>query len=319
VEWLNYHHLYYFWTVVREGSVSAAGRKLRLSQPTVSGQVRALEEALDVQLFYRRGSRLILTETGSHVYRYASEIFELGRELQQSLAGRAERHGTRLVVGVADALPKLIVQRLLQPALRSDAALRLTCYENQHERLLSQLALYELDVVLTDVPIEAYSSVRGFSHLLGECGVSLFARESLARRLRDHFPRSLDGADVILPIERTNLRRALERWFEAQQIRPRVRAEAQDAALLMTLGEAGEGFFAAPTWIEQDVVRRHQVSVIARVRDVRERFYALTLDRRITHPAVRALTEDGGSRLFPTRPPPSPERDAPRRPDTPRK
>src|SRR5690606_23826946 len=146
---------------------------------------------------------------------------------------------------------------------------------------LAQLAIYELDVVLTDVPIEAHSSVRGFSHLLGECGISLFARESLALRLRTDFPRSLDGADVIVPIERTNMRRALDRWFEAQQIRPRVRAETQDAAMLMALGQAGEGFFAAPSLIEEDVAARHQVAVIARVEDVRERFYALTLDRRI--------------------------------------
>jgi LysR family transcriptional activator of nhaA len=298
VDWLNYHHLYYFWTVVREGSVSAASRKLRLAQPTVSGQVRALEEALDVQLFHRRGSRLVLTDTGSHVYRYASEIFELGHELQESLSGRAERHGTRLVVGIADALPKLVVQRLLAPALRSDAALRITCYEDRHERLLAQLALYELDVVLTDVPIEAHSSVRGVSHLLGECGVSLFAREPLAQRLRADFPRSLDGAEVILPIERTNMRRALDRWFDAQNVHPRVRGEAQDSALLMVLGEAGVGFFAAPSLIEAEVASRHRVAVIARVEGVRERFYALTLERRITHPGVRALTRSARSKAL---------------------
>jgi LysR family transcriptional regulator, transcriptional activator of nhaA len=166
-------------------------------------------------------------------------------------------------------------------------------------RSLCQLALYELDVVLTDLAIEAYANVRGFSHLLGECGISLFATESLARALRTNFPRSLDGADVILPIERTNMRRALDRWFEAERIRPRLRAETQDAAMLMALGRAGEGFFAVPSWIEQEVSAHHEVTLIARVEDVRERFYALTLDRRITHPGVRALTHDGPTSLSP--------------------
>jgi LysR family transcriptional activator of nhaA len=298
MDWLNYHHLFYFWTIVREGGVSAASRKLRLAQPTVSGQLKELEKSLDVQLFHRRGSRLVLTDVGSHVYRYANEIFALGRELQESLAGRAEARGSRLVVGIADVIPKLIAQRLLEPALRADAGLRVTCYEDRHDKLLADLALYELDVVLSDTPVGAQSTFRAHSHLLGESGVSLFAQAKLASRLRRRFPGSLHGAPVLLPIEQTSLRRALVRWFEEHEVQPQIRAEFQDSALQMVLGQAGEGVFAAPTVIEQQVIAEHHVSVVARLDGVRERFYATTVERKIGHPAVRAITESARSELF---------------------
>jgi LysR family transcriptional regulator, transcriptional activator of nhaA len=298
MDWLNYHHLFYFWTIVREGGVSAASRKLRLSQPTVSGQLKELEKSLDVELFHRRGSRLVLTDMGSHVYRYASEIFSLGRELQESLAGRAEARGSRLVVGIADVIPKLIAHRLLEPTMRADEHLRVTCYEDRHEKLLADLALYELDVVLSDTPVGAQSPIRAHSHLLGESGVSLFAKGKLAARLRRGFPRSLDGAPMLLPIEQTTLRRTLMRWFEEHDVQPRIRGEFQDTALQMVMGQAGEGAFAAPTVIEHQVMVDHRVAVVARLDGVRERFYATTVERKIGHQAVRAIMESAKSELF---------------------
>jgi LysR family transcriptional activator of nhaA len=298
VAWLNYHHLYYFWTVVREGGVSAASRALRLAQPTVSGQLKALEEALGVQLFHRRGTRLVLTDAGGHVYRYADEIFTLGRELQESLGGGFAAPRSRLVVGVADVIPKMIVQKLVDPALRLDERMRFTCYEDRHETLLSELALYRLDVVLTDGPVSPTSNIRGYSHLLGECGVTLFAKPSTAEKLRKNFPRSLDDAPFLLPIEQTSLRRALTRWFDARGVRPRIRAELQDSALISALGLAGEGVFAAPSLMEDQVRIQQRVEVVARLKDVRERFYAITVERRIVHPAVRAITEAARSDLF---------------------
>ena len=296
--WLNYHHLYYFWTVVREGTVSAAGRALRLAQPTVSGQLKELEDALGVQLFHRRGRRLVLTDVGGHVYRYADEIFTLGRELQESLAGGFEGPRSRLVVGVADIIPKAIVQTLVEPALRLDERMRLACYEDRHERLLAELALYQLDVVLTDEPVSATSNIRGYNHLLGECAVTLFAKPALARTLRRRFPRSLEDVPFLLPIEQTSLRRGLTAWFDRQKVRPRVRAEVQDSALIGALGHAGEGVFAAPSVIEDRVRAQQRVAVVARLDDVRARFYAITVDRRITHPGVRAITEAARSELF---------------------
>jgi LysR family transcriptional activator of nhaA len=300
MEWLNYHHLFYFWTVAQEGTVSAASRKLRLAQPTVSGQLKALEQTLGAPLFHRRGNRLILTDTGNHVYRYANEIFSLGRELQDSLAGRAQARGPRLAVGIADVVPKLIAHRLLEPALRSDENLRVACYEDQHERLLAQLATYELDAILTDTPVGPRSTVRGHSHLLGECGVSLFAKPKLAERLRKNFPASLEGVPVLLPIEQTSMRRALTDWFEAKGVKPRVRGEFQDSALLMVLGQAGEGVFVVPTVIEREVKEQHRVTLVARLEDVRERYYAITVERKINHPAVRAITASARSDLFAT-------------------
>ena len=301
MEWLNYHHLYYFYAVVRAGSVSAASRELRLAQPTVSGQIKELEHSLGAKLFHRRGNRLVLTDTGSHVHKYAREIFALGRELQDSLAGRHDARAARLVIGVADVLPKLIVHRLLAPALRSDAKLHLACYEDQHERLLADLALYELDAVLTDTAIGPRSNFRGYSHLLGECGVTLFAKAALAARLRKGFPRSLHGAPFLLPLEQTSLRRALTGWFEQEGLRPSIRGEFQDSALLTALGRAGEGVFAAPSVIEREIKEQLGVSVVARLEDVRERFYAITVERKITHAAVRLVTEGARADLFAAR------------------
>ena len=299
--WLNSHHLYYFYAVVRAGSVSAASRELRLAQPTVSGQIKELEHSLGAELFHRRGNRLVLTDTGSHVHKYAREIFALGRELQDSLAGRHDARAARLVIGVADVLPKLIVHRLLEPALRSDAKLHLACYEDQHERLLADLALYELDAVLTDTAIGPRSNFRGYSHLLGECGVTLFAKAALAARLRKGFPRSLHGAPFLLPLEQTSLRRALTGWFEQEGLRPSIRGEFQDSALLTALGRAGEGVFAAPSVIEREIKEQLGVSVVARLEDVRERFYAITVERKITHAAVRLVTEGARADLFAAR------------------
>lgn len=298
MEWLNYHHLYYFWTIVNEGSISAASRKLRLAQPTVSGQLKELENTLGAQLFHRRANRLVLTDTGSHVYRYANEIFSLGRELQDSLKGRADTRGTRFVVGIADVLPKPIAYRLLEPLLRANPELRIVCYEDRHERLLAELALYELDTVLSDMPVAPRSTIRGYSHLLGECGVTLFAKPKVAERLRKNFPRSLEGAPLLLPIEQTSLRRQLSSWLEAQGVRPQIRGEFQDSALLMVLGRAGEGVFAAPTVIEQEMKEQLRVSVVARLDDVKERFYAITVERKITHPALRTITEGARAELF---------------------
>jgi LysR family transcriptional activator of nhaA len=240
----------------------------------------------------------VITDAGAHVYRYADEIFTLGRELQDSLAGGFELPRSRLVVGVADIIPKAIVQTLVEPALRLDERMRLACYEDRHERLLAELALYQLDVVLTDEPVSATSNIRGYSHLLGECGVTLFAKPALARSLRRQFPRSLEDVPFLVPIEQTSLRRGLTSWFDRQKVRPRIRAELQDSALIGALGQAGEGVFAVPSVIEERVRAQQRVAVVARLDDVRARFYAITVDRRITHPGVRAITEAARSELF---------------------
>ena len=298
MEWLNYHHLLYFWLVAREGGLKAAGRVLRLSHPTLSAQVHALEDQLGEKLFTRAGRRLQLTEMGRLVYGYADQIFTLGRELQDTVQGRSTGRPLRLNVGVVDVVPKLVVRRLLQPALALPEPVRLVCHEGSYERLLGQLADHALDLVLADAPVPPGSAVKAFNHLLGETGVSLLATPALARSLRADFPRSLDGAPVLLPLEHLGLRRALEQWFSRLEVRPKVVAEFEDSALLKVFGADGLGVFPVPTVIEAEVVRQHGVVVLGRTEEVRERFYAVSVERRLKHPAVLAITDAARQELF---------------------
>lgn len=290
MDWLNYHHLLYFWTVVREGTVAAAAARLRLAQPTVSAQVKLLEGALGEQLFTRTGRTLQLTDVGRLVYRYADDIFALGRELQDTLKGRPTGQPARLTVGVANALGKLVAFRLLAPALALDEPVRVVCHEDAQDALLARLALHELDVVLADAPVPASVRVKAFTHQLGECGVSLFATARVARRLRRRFPGSLDGVPWLLPAEGTQMRRGLDQWFDTMRIWPRVAGEFDDPALMKTFGEAGVGVFAAPSVIEREVCQQYRVAVVGRLEGVRERFYAISVERRLKHPAVVAIS-----------------------------
>ena len=295
---LNYHHLFYFWMTAREGSVARAAAQLRLAQPTLSGQIRALDGALGERLFERAGRGLRLTEMGRVVYRYADEIFTLGRELAESVKGQPTGRPLRLAVGVADALPKLVAYRLLEPALGLAQPVRLVVHEQSTERLLAALALHELDVVLTDRVAPPGVSVRAFNHLLGDCGTTLFAAPALAARYRRHVPRALDGAPFLLPGETSTLRRALEQWFEEQRIRPRIVGEFDDSPLIKVFGQAGKGIFAAPSIIESSVRKQYGVAVVRRLDRVRERFYAVSAERRLKHPAVIAVTESARRELF---------------------
>jgi LysR family transcriptional activator of nhaA len=299
MEWLNYHHLLYFWLVAREGGLNPAAARLRLAHQTVSAQIHALEHALGEKLFERKGRRLALTELGRVAYRYADEIFALGAELQETLRGRPSGRPLRLVVGIADAVPKLIARSLVAPAQRIPEPVRLVCREDKPERLLAALALHELDVVLSDAPVPAGSGVRAYSHLLGECAVALFAPPAVARRLARGFPRSLDGAPVVLPTENTALRRALEQWFEAQGVRPQLVAEFEDSALLKAFAQDGEAAFAAPEPIAAEVERQYRVRRIATLAGLRERFYAITVERRLRHPGVLAISTSARTKLFP--------------------
>jgi len=298
MEWLNYHHLLYFWMVAKHGGMARAGAELRLRPPTLSAQIRQLEDALGEKLFVRSGRRLVPTEMGRVVFAYAEEIFSIGRELLDTVKGRRAPGGLRLDVGIVDAVPKLVALRLLQPALSIPEHPRVVCREDRHDTLLAALAVHELDVVLSDAPVSSSLGVRAFAHLLGECGISFFATRSLARRLRGAFPRRLDGAPFLLPAENGALRRSLDTWFEARGIRPAIAGEFDDSALLKAFGGSGAGVFAAPTVIEREVARQHQAVVLGRSEEIRERFYAISAERRLKHPAVVALSEAAREKLF---------------------
>ncbi len=298
MDWLNYHHLLYFYTVAKEGSVSRAAKSLRLAQPTLSGQIRKLEEAFDEKLFRRSGRNLVLTEMGQLVFRYADQIFTVGRELTETLRGSATGRSPRLVVGVADIVPKLITARLLEIALTLPEPVQITCTEDKSDRLIAELAVHRIDLVISDVPLPPHASVKAYNHLLGETPVSFFAVRELAGRLGRRFPKSLEGAPLLLPTPNTQLRRSLDPWFQKHGIRPRVVAEIEDSALLKVIGQHGHGVFPAPTVLEEELRRQYGVRAVGRADEVTERFYAISVERRIKHPAVAAITDAARERIF---------------------
>jgi LysR family transcriptional activator of nhaA len=298
MQWLNYHHLLYFWTVARLGSVTEASAELRLAQPTVSAQVRLLEESLGEKLFVRSGRRLVLTEVGRLVYPYAEEIFSLGRQMVEAIRGSPRGRPLRLAIGVADVLPKMIVHRLLAPAFALAEPVQIVCREGKPDQLLAALSIHEIDLVLADTAIPPNLSVRAFHHLLGECSVTFFAAKPLARRLHRGFPGSLDGAPVLLPTEGSALRRSLEQWFASLGVRPRVVSEIEDSALLKAFGQTGMGAFPAPSPLEEEIQRQYRVQIVGRADAVRERFYAISVERKLKHPAVIAISKAARTDLF---------------------
>lgn len=296
---LNYQHLLYFWVVAREGGVAAATRVLNLAQPTISGQIKVLERTLGERLFVRRGRRLVLTEVGQVVYRYADEIFTVGQELRETLAGMpGAGRPARFAVGISDSLPKLTTYRLLAPALEPAGKYRLVFRVGKADALLAELATHALDLVLTDAPMAPTLSVRAYSHLLGESGVTVFGAPALAGRLCANFPHSLDGAPWVLQTTNTALRRSLDAWFAQHRVRPEIAAEVEDVALLQVLGQEGMGVFAAPTVVEPEVREAYGVEVIGRLDAVRERFYGISVERKLKHPAVVAISEGARRELF---------------------
>ena len=298
MERLNYDHLLYFWVAAKEGTIAAACEKLMLAQPTISGQIRLLENALGQKLFRRRGRYLVLTDTGRVVYRYADEIFSLGREMLDTVKGRPTGRPVRFNVGVADVLPKLVAHRLLEPALALPEQVRLVCYESTQAELLARLAIHDLDLILSDSPISPDHQVRAYNHLLGECGVLIFGTQRLADSYRRRFPRSLDGAPFFLPTSTTVLRRDLDHWFDAEGIRPVVLGEFDDSALLKVFGQTGAGLFAAPSVIEKEVRQQYGVRVVGHIESLRARFYAISVERKVKHPAVVAIADAARAKLL---------------------
>jgi LysR family transcriptional activator of nhaA len=295
--WLNYHHLLYFWSAARLGSVTRAAAELSLAQQTVSGQIRQLEEALGERLFVRVGRRLQLTEVGRVVHEYADGIFATGRELVDTVrrGGPGRTTSLTLRVGIADVLPKLVVQRLLAPALALDRPVRLVCHEDRTvDVLVAELAAHRLDLVLADAP--AGADARGArSHPLGACGTVFLAAPRLAARCRGRGARALAGVPVLLPGQGSSLRRDLDVWFDGRRVRPHVAGEFDDPALMNLFGGQGAGVFPAPSLVEAAVRRQQRVRLVARVPSVRHRFFAITMERRLPHPAAAAVCRAGRS------------------------
>lgn len=302
LDWLNYHHLYYFWVVAREGSIVRASRELDLSQPTISLQIRELEQSLKQPLFDRVGRRLVLTEAGRMVFSYADEIFGLGRKLVDALESRTSSgvgRAVRMAVGITDAIPKSVARILLQPAMDlRDQPVRLICREDKVDRLLADLAAHRLDVVLSDAPIGSTVHLRGFNHLLGECGVTFFAAPGVAAKVKGPFPKCLEGAPILLPTDNTSMRRSLDLWLDAKRVQPRVVAEFEDSAMMTAFGQSGAGVYPAPSIIAADARRLHGVRAVGSTEDVTERFYAITVEQKLQHPGVLAVCEAARKQIF---------------------
>jgi LysR family transcriptional activator of nhaA len=298
VDWLNYHHLYYFWQVVRTGSITKACEELRLAPPTVSAQLRALEDQLGEPLLSRSGRRLIPTEVGKLVFRYAEEIFSIGREMVDAIKQRPTGRPIRLAVGVDDVLPKEIAQALIEPALHLPDAVRLVCREASFDSLMAALAVHDLDVVLSDAPVTPSLNVRAYNHLLGEFGVTWMGTPALAARYRRGFPKSLDGAPVLLPTDDTAIRRGLEQWCNAEGIRPLVAAEFEDYALLRVFAQRGTGLMPVPSVLEKTFKLQYRFQRVGVAKGVAGHFYAVSIERRIRHPAVMAILKAGRRSLL---------------------
>ena len=298
MEWLNYHHLRYFWTVARKGGVRKAAEELHISQPSISAQLRLLEESLGQKLFRRSGRNLVLTETGQLVLDYADEIFSAGRELMNAVKQRPGKHPVRVNIGLTDAFPKLIAFQILRAAFRSEAAVHMICREGEIGPLVSHLQAHRLDIVLADEPASSALKAKTFNHRLGRSGVTFCAVPSLAAKLRRNFPQSLDGAPALLPTQNMGMRAALETWFDSKAIRPRLVGEFEDSALMEVCSTGGRGFTAVHTIVDRAALKHFGLRVIARVDECGTDFYAITAERRVKHPAAVAITEHAYSSVF---------------------
>ena len=290
MEWLNYHHLRYFWTAAKEGSLARAAEKLHVSQPSISEQIRELESAFGEKLFQREGRNNKLTAAGRLVFGYAEEIFALGRELMNAVKQRPGTKALRLYVGVVDSFPKLVTNEILRPVFAMPQTAHVICREGKMEDLLAQLAAHRLDIVLADEPASSSTNFKTYSHSLGETGTTFCAEKTLAAKLKHTFPQSLNDAPALLPTDNTSLRRALETWFREQHLRPQIVAEFEDLALMKVMAAEGRGFIALPSVAVRDAVGHYGFQAIGRTDKCRVQFHAITAERRIAHPAVALIT-----------------------------
>lgn len=286
---LNFKHLRYFWMVAKSGSIARASEQLHLTPQSISGQLSEFEGALGVDLFRRVGRGLELTPTGQRMLGYAEQIFSLGDELLEAIRDDTHAQSVTFRVGIADSVPKMVAYRLVEPSLGFTEPVKLVCREGRLTTLLADLAVHRLDMVIADRPMPENLNVRGYDHFLGESGISVFAAAALAGADTPSFPQRLDGAPFLLPGVDVALHARLLRWFEAERIRPRIVGEFDDSALMKAFGQAGAGYFAAPTAIESYVVRQNDVKVVGRIETVREQLYAITNERKLTHPIVSAI------------------------------
>lgn len=296
---MNFKHLHYFWATAHAGGIVKAGEQLHTSPQTLSGQIKLLEGRLGRKLFRKSGRKLELTEDGRMALGYADEIFQLGSELEASLR---EQRGTRRTidfrVGVADSVAKTVVYRLLEPALQLPEPVRMVCSEGTFTELLGLLALRRVDLVIADEPLTRRVSIKAFNHALGRSTMSFFATPALRAGLKGDFPHCLDGAPMLIPGPASSVRAPFDAWLVRQRLRPQVVGEFDDLALMATFGREGRGVFVSPSVLEAETEAQHGVQAIGRSDELVEEFYAISVERRISHPCVVAITSAARNRLF---------------------
>jgi LysR family transcriptional activator of nhaA len=296
---LNFKHLHYFRTVAKTGAINRAAEKLHLTPQTLSGQISILEDRLGVALFRRSGRRLELTDAGRTALTYADEIFDVGAELEEALQNRATARVHPFRVGIADVVPKTIAYQLLAPALTLAEPVKLICKEDRLEQLAAELSIHRLDMVLADRPLPSNMDIKGYSHPLGECGIAFLAARAIAEALGPDFPANLHGAPLLIPGEDSALRVPLLRWLERRGFQPTIVGEFDDSALMSAFGQAGAGVFPVPLTTAQEVMRQYKVVELGQTLDIRERFFAISVERRLSHPAVVAVSEAARRRFQP--------------------
>jgi LysR family transcriptional activator of nhaA len=295
---LNYKHLHYFWIVAKEGGIARASERLFITPQTISGQITLLETYFGAELFSKVGRNIVLTETGRLVLNFADEIFSLGSELEQMMNHQSDARNKQLRIGVVDVVPKPIAHRILSPALQMSESIRLVCREADLDTLLAELAVHRLDLVIADRPIPTTVSTRGYSHKLGECTVSFFATEKLQAQLVGEFPACLNNAPLLLPSSGNQLRADIDQWLDKNRLHPQIVAEFDDSALMKAFGQEGVGIFIAPTVIEREVFQQYNVKVIGQTNEIKESFYAISVERRIKNPVVSNIIESATNSLF---------------------
>lgn len=295
---LNYRQLHYFWVVAKTGSIVRASEQLNLTPQTISGQLSLLEQTYGIELFKRVGRQLELTEMGRIALPYAEQMFQLGGELEALLRAQPDEQQILFRVGVADVVPKSIVYRLIAPTMALNEPIRITCREDQLERLLADLAIQRLDLVISDSPMPSHLDIKGYSQKLGECGVSFFATAALAQVYGKDFPHGMQGAPLLIPGQQTVVRSRLMRWFAEQNVQPRIVGEFDDSALMKAFGKSGSGIFIAPSVIADEVMAQYDVELIGQTDAVTESFYAISVERKVKHPGIVAITEGARRQLF---------------------
>ncbi|GAA6169486.1 transcriptional activator NhaR [Sessilibacter corallicola] len=295
---MNYKHLHYFWVVAHEGSIAKASEKLHITPQTISGQLSLLEQRIGNALFEKAGRGLALTDTGRIVLRYADEIFELGRELGDVLRGAPVAGPSEFIVGAASALPKTIVYKIIEPALHLPHDISLTSREGPVDGMLADLAVHKVDMVLSDTPVTSAVSVKAYNHLLGESGLSCFAAPRLLKTYKKNFPQSLNNAPVLLPTPQYAIRQLIDGWLQEHNIYPVICGQFDDSALMKSFGQVGMGIFFMSSAIEEEICNNFNVRVVGRIDDVKQKFYAISAERKVKHPAVAAICDTARSALF---------------------